>query len=242
MTRLVMGFLGILEAIERIDAPRMMYNLSVAVVATYLVGDGRWVVHNVACLVLGEEADVPYARWLASKHTNWTVSGTRYGQGSQNLVETSNNLKIIDNVDGTQLSVGRLTGTQQYDHVVFNAPRADAPARPPGPHRDLIVDILNDAFNVLTPKGTVRISSSTGMPAGWFLQGLATGNPKSTNLLPSAFTFTGGKGAPTKGRSGIPFLSDTDFGWPDYVPLQSGGAKLNISIDEISWYIFTLNR
>jgi RHS repeat-associated protein len=41
------GDVGVVEAIERIDAPQMMYNLSVAVVATYLVGDGRWVLHNV---------------------------------------------------------------------------------------------------------------------------------------------------------------------------------------------------
>jgi hypothetical protein len=40
------GNVGVVEAIERIDEPQMMYNLSVAVVATYLVGDGKWVVHN----------------------------------------------------------------------------------------------------------------------------------------------------------------------------------------------------
>jgi RHS repeat-associated protein len=47
------GDVGIVEAIERIDEPQMMYNLSVAVVATYLVGDGKWVVHNV------DRPDVP---------------------------------------------------------------------------------------------------------------------------------------------------------------------------------------
>jgi len=41
------GTTGRISALERINEPQMMYNLSVAVVATYLVGEGRWVVHNV---------------------------------------------------------------------------------------------------------------------------------------------------------------------------------------------------
>jgi len=41
------GTTGRITALERINEPQMMYNLSVAVVATYLVGEGRWVVHNV---------------------------------------------------------------------------------------------------------------------------------------------------------------------------------------------------
>jgi len=38
------GTTGRISALERINEPQMMYNLSVAVVATYLVGEGRWVV------------------------------------------------------------------------------------------------------------------------------------------------------------------------------------------------------
>ncbi len=40
------GTLGVVEAIEIVDKPQTMYNLTVALVATYLVGDGQWVVHN----------------------------------------------------------------------------------------------------------------------------------------------------------------------------------------------------
>ncbi len=41
------GTLGVVEAIEIVDKPQTMYNLTVSLVATYLVGDGQWVVHNV---------------------------------------------------------------------------------------------------------------------------------------------------------------------------------------------------
>ena len=37
---------GVVEAITIIDAPQIMYNLTVALVANYLVGAGQWVVHN----------------------------------------------------------------------------------------------------------------------------------------------------------------------------------------------------
>ncbi len=41
-----LGETGIVEDIIIIDQPQMMYNLTVALVATYMVGDGQWVVHN----------------------------------------------------------------------------------------------------------------------------------------------------------------------------------------------------
>ncbi len=43
------GTLGVVEAIEIVDKPQTMYNLTVALVATYMVGDGQWVVHNQNC-------------------------------------------------------------------------------------------------------------------------------------------------------------------------------------------------
>ena len=100
---------------------------------------------------------------------------------------------------------------------------------------------MNSSENVLVPGGTVRMSSTTGMPAGFFLQGLATGNAKSTSLLPSNYTFVGGKGAPTRGRPSFPFLGDRDFGWPNYDPLENGGASLGISLDDVYWYMFRFN-
>ncbi len=41
-----LGETGIVEDIIIIDQPQTMYNLTVSLVATYLVGDGQWVVHN----------------------------------------------------------------------------------------------------------------------------------------------------------------------------------------------------
>ena len=40
------GTYGIVEVVLIIDEPQVMYNLSVSHVATYLVGEGRWVVSN----------------------------------------------------------------------------------------------------------------------------------------------------------------------------------------------------
>ncbi|GAB5492118.1 MAG: hypothetical protein Phog2KO_23330 [Phototrophicaceae bacterium] len=40
------GSLGEVEAVTVIDEPQTMYNLTVDLVATYLVGEGQWVVHN----------------------------------------------------------------------------------------------------------------------------------------------------------------------------------------------------
>ncbi len=42
-----LGETGTVEDIIIIDQPQTMYNLTVSLVATYLVGDGQWVVHNV---------------------------------------------------------------------------------------------------------------------------------------------------------------------------------------------------
>ena len=41
------GDVGVVEALVIMDAPQIMHNLTVARVATYVVGSGQWVVHNV---------------------------------------------------------------------------------------------------------------------------------------------------------------------------------------------------
>lgn len=38
--------LGVVEAVTIIDEPQTMYNLTVDLVATYVIGEGHWVVHN----------------------------------------------------------------------------------------------------------------------------------------------------------------------------------------------------
>ena len=44
-----MGKDGIVDAVEVVDKPQQMYNLSVQLVASYFVGDGQWLVHNMDC-------------------------------------------------------------------------------------------------------------------------------------------------------------------------------------------------
>jgi hypothetical protein len=42
-----MGQDSIVESVEVVDEPQLMYNLSVQLVASYFVGDGQWLVHNI---------------------------------------------------------------------------------------------------------------------------------------------------------------------------------------------------
>ncbi len=49
-----LGEIGTVEDIIIIDQPQTMYNLTVALVATYMVGDGQWVVHNCG-FTLGDD-------------------------------------------------------------------------------------------------------------------------------------------------------------------------------------------
>ncbi len=240
------GTLGVVEAIEIVDKPQTMYNLTVALVATYMVGDGQWVVHNCdtrQILVLGEEGNAPYARDLASIHDDWEVWGSRYGEGinsPQVLVESASNFRLIDNVDGRELSSGNLTGNELFDDIVFNGPRAHAPINPQTRqtvHPQLVQDVLSSSLDVLKPGGAVRVSSGGGMPAMWWLSGLETGRTP----IPSGYRFFGGRGAmKRKGRSGLQFLEDRTFGLPSYVPTANGGTKiLSIPLEDINWYVFT---
>jgi hypothetical protein len=195
---------------------------------------------------LGEEGDYRYARWLADEHPDWDIVATSYAPGRNNqLIQPElggRNLTVVTDVDATRLHEGSFTSMRKFDDIVFNGPRAEGRIHPRGRHRDLVVETLESSRYVLKQGGTVRISSSTNMPAGHFLNGLTTGNPKSVPHLPSGFLFRGGRGAPTKGRPAYPFLGDKDFGWPDYRPISNEGDYLDISPDEIHWYMFTLSE
>ncbi len=57
-----LGETGIVEDIVIVDQPQTMYNLTVALVATYLVGDGQWVVHNVNCPIIQLPQDSVWER------------------------------------------------------------------------------------------------------------------------------------------------------------------------------------
>lgn len=54
-----MGQDGIVGAVEVVDEPQLMYNLSVQLVASYFVGDGQWLVHNVDIALGRNRAENP---------------------------------------------------------------------------------------------------------------------------------------------------------------------------------------
>jgi len=71
---------GIVESVAVVDAPQMMYNLSVHLVANYFVGDGQWLVHNVEVsgvvdnnLLVNLQKNVPTAISFFTSHDNLGV-------------------------------------------------------------------------------------------------------------------------------------------------------------------------
>ena len=68
------GDYGVVDSVVIAEETQTMYDLDVETVDTFAVGDGAWVVHNCdtrRVLILGEEANAPYARWLANEHPDW---------------------------------------------------------------------------------------------------------------------------------------------------------------------------
>ena len=59
---------GIVEVVEVVDEPQTMYNLSVQLVASYFVGDGQWLVHNVDVYRFG---DIPNPTSRLSQQPLW---------------------------------------------------------------------------------------------------------------------------------------------------------------------------
>ncbi len=79
-----LGETGIVEDIIIIDQPQTMYNLTVSLVATYLVGNGQWVVHNqnpnledlwkpITAMVWEEERLISTTDWRANLMAVWDL-------------------------------------------------------------------------------------------------------------------------------------------------------------------------
>ena len=174
-------------------------------------------------LVLGESDSFVYASELATMHMDWHVVGTKFGMGgnTQQVIAQVGNLTLVDDVDGSRLGSGSYTSTQRFDDIVFNAPRAMSGWR--GAAGDLVEDVLNSSLNVLSRPGHARFSSGGGMPAVPRLNSLVRpGN------LPEGYS----------SAVRIPYLSDVDFGVPSYQPTNNDGNPLNLTVDDLSWYIF----
>ncbi len=78
------GTLGVVEAIEIVDQPQTMYNLTVSLVATYLVGNGQWIVHNqnpnledlwkpITAMIWEKEKLISSTDWRANLMAVWDL-------------------------------------------------------------------------------------------------------------------------------------------------------------------------
>ncbi len=134
-----LGETGIVEDIVIVDQPQTMYNLTVALVATYMVGDGQWVVHNKGICPLPHYAD--YGKTgLSHLNQEAIVKGIR---------ETDPNLYIA--VRDRAINASRYDGKLPYL------------SKPEGALPDYKPKAKND------PLRTVRVPTynpSTGLPDG----------------------------------------------------------------------------
>ena len=75
---------------------------------------------------MGEGNDFSYTQSLGLLHSDWHITGTRYGDGSNNqfLIGSAGNITLVDNVDATRLESGAITGNNYYDGIIFNNPHA----------------------------------------------------------------------------------------------------------------------
>ena len=176
-------------------------------------------------LIVGD-GNFSYSESLHSLHLHWEITGTSYdgGYNSQTFIRSSGNLKLYADVDATRLHEGWMTKYQQFDAVVFNAPRATAPLRFKSVHGDLVDAILSSALSVLAPGGQMRFSSSGGMPAANRLQ-----QRVRANEWPPGYS---------NAYQGSLYYADPDgFGVP-YQPSTNENETLKVRWDDMYWYVF----
>gem|GEM_PF-5102468 len=108
---------------------------------------------------------------------------------------------------------------------MFNGPRSAEKGAWKAEAGNLVDDTLGSAKDVLTPKGSVHVSASEGMPAAPRLNSHAKGG---TDMFP----VPEGWNPPAK----VPY-SSTPFGVP-YQPMSNAGKPLPTTTDMMSWFIF----
>lgn len=98
-----------------------------------------------------------YSYSLYALHRDWKITGTRYGDGSNNQTPfpgSVGNLKLYTNVDARHLHSGSITGRNKYDAIIFNNPHAgDGPQT-----ASLIREFRASARKILSPGGKIHIN------------------------------------------------------------------------------------
>src|SRR5690606_23833249 len=95
----VTGESGTVETVVVIDEPQTMYNLTVEWVATYLVGAGQWVVHNIDCprLLKIPEGELGTGRYRVETYLE-KITGKLYPVNPNNVPRfwsSRDHLKVI---------------------------------------------------------------------------------------------------------------------------------------------------
>ncbi len=116
------GTTGVVEAVEVVDRPQRMYNLTVAEAHTFFVGDGAWLVHNCGGLIAGTRGlDHSFDRhahewWGMMKPSGEDAArfSANYKSQWQELVErASNSGNVVDwstGGDATRLHLAFIDG------------------------------------------------------------------------------------------------------------------------------------
>ncbi len=176
------GTLGVVEAIEIVDQPQTMYNLTVSLVATYLVGDGQWLVHNVQIgpfditgltLFLGE-GDFSFSRSVVEQlsygqaqhviSSDFSTPALAPGNDMDRYLTYLDNIESLDAMGARVLptvDAGDLLGhfpNAQFDTIIWNFPHTGGDVMS---NTNLLQRFFGNVTNVLNPTGKVQVSLSS---------------------------------------------------------------------------------
>lgn len=173
------GTLGVVEAVTVIPTPQTMYNLTIEWVATYLVGDGQWVVHNIdlcnlntRTLLVGE-GDFSFANSIVSTNqvSPRNLVATSYDAFSQLPAKAHPNLNALRNA-GVRIWHGvdaRLLHTRpelgEFDRIIWNFPHVGGPRdRNIRMNQDLIKAFFGSGPSRLSNEGLIAVTLKGGRP------------------------------------------------------------------------------
>ncbi len=176
-----LGETGIVEDIVIVDQPQTMYNLTVALVATYMVGDGQWLVHNQdfpfdiigATLFLGE-GDFGFSSSIAglvSPEQAQLIVATDYWTervpGSSRFYEFLDNVQYLNSLGAevmTDVDATNLRGVfpnQAFDTIIWNFPHTGGR---PESNIPILQQFYRSANDVVSPEGRVYTILSAANP------------------------------------------------------------------------------
>lgn len=105
------------------------------------------------------DGNFSYTISLATLHPSWKITGSAYGDGSNNQIVipgAAGNVTLVNNVDATRLELGSVTGNNTYDAIIFNNPFAAIGND--SENAALIRNFLRSARTRLTPSGEIHIN------------------------------------------------------------------------------------